>query len=290
MNNMEPTNYDKAQRLWDSFRIEVRYNHRFYPSHQVLDTLAVFAKQNILVVKPGEIYYRARIIDDNALSDHMLGICYGLGKSEEERKWYRNKANKFRGLSKEGSYVPPNPDLIREGRSNAKFIRFLYITESPTTAVFEVRPLLHCAVNVAGIEVKEQLSIANIALDIDYDPEKERSVDEWLMCFIQSAFSSPTNNPDDYIPSQIIAEYLRHLGYDGIRYSSSLHKGGYNLTVFDVTKCEAVFSTDLRLENVKMSLRPAFGAENIDGRFEYIKDNVPMRMDPERGELVVAEV
>lgn len=287
---MEPTNYDKAQSLWDSFRIEVRYNHRFYPSHKVLDTLAVFAKQNILVVKPGEIYYRARIIDDNALSDHMLGICYGLGKSEEERKWYRNKANKFRGLSKEGSYVPPNPDLIRDGRSNAKFIRFLYITESPTTAVFEVRPLLHCAVNVAGIEVKEQLSIANIALDIDYDPEKERSVDEWLMCFIQSAFSSPTNNPDDYIPSQIIAEYLRHLGYDGIRYSSSLHKGGYNLTVFDVTKCEAVFSTDLRLENVKMSLRPAFGAENIDGRFEYIKDNVPMRMDPERGELVVAEV
>ena len=160
---MEPTNYDKAQSLWDSFRIEVRYNHRFYPSHQVLDTLAFFAKQNILVVKPGEIYYRARIIDDNALSDHMLGICYGLGKSEEERKWYRNKANKFRGLSKEGSYVPPNPDLIRDGRSNAKFIRFLYITESPTTAVFEVRPLLHCAVNVAGIEVKEQLSIANIA-------------------------------------------------------------------------------------------------------------------------------
>ena len=80
------------------------------------------------------------------------------------------------------------------------------------------------------------------------------------------------------------------MGYDGIRYSSSLHKGGYNLTVFDVTKCEAVFSTDLRLENVKMSLRPAIGAENIDGRFEYIKDNVPMRMDPERGELVVAEV
>lgn len=266
------------------------YNHRFYPSHQVLDKLAVFAKHNILVINPGKIYYRARIIDDNALSEHMVGICYGLGKSEKERKWYRNKANKFRGLSREGSYVPPNPDLIRDGRSNAKFIRFLYITESPTTAVFEVRPLLHCAVNVAGIEVKERLSIANIALDISYDPEKERSVDEWLLCLIQSAFSSPTNNPDDYIPSQIIAEYLRHQGYDGIRYSSSLHKGGYNLTIFDVTKCEAVFSTDLRLENVKMSLRPAIGAENIDGRFEYIKDNVPMRMDPERGELVVVEV
>lgn len=287
---MEPTNRDKALGLWDSFRKEVRYNHRFYPSHQVLDKLAVFAKQNILVINPGKVYYRARIIDDNALSEHMLGICYGFGKSIKERKWYRNKANKFRGLSKEGSYVPPNPDLIREGRSNAKFIRFLYMAESPTTAVFEVRPLLRCAVNVAGIEVKEQLSIANIAVDIAFNPEKDNSVDEWLLYYIQLAFSSPTNNPDDYIPSQIITEYLRLQGYDGIRYGSSLHKSGYNLTVFDVTKCEAIFSTDLRLEEVKMSLRPAFGAENIDGRFEYIKDNVPMRMDWDSGELVKVEV
>ena len=287
---MEPTNYEKALNLWNSFRNEVMYNHRFYPSHPVLDLLATSAKQSELIVKPGEIYYRARIIDDNALSEHMLSICYGLGKSEEERKWYRNKANKFRGLSKEGSYVPPNPNLIRGGRSNAKFIRFLYMAESPITAIFEVRPLLYYAVNVAGIEVKELLSIANIAVDIGYDPEKERSVDEWLLCLIQAAFSSPTNNPDDYIPSQIITEYLRQQGYDGIRYSSSLHKGGYNLTVFDVTKCEAVFSTDLRLENIKMSLRPAIGAENIDGKFEWIVDNVPMRMDSDSCRLVEAEV
>ena len=60
--------------------------------------------------------------------------------------------------------------------------------------------------------------------------------------------------------------------------------------MFDVEKCEAVSSTDLRLEDIKMSLRPAIGVVAMDGRFEWIKDNVPMRMDPERGELVVAEV
>ena len=109
-------------------------------------------------------------------------------------------------------------------------------------------------------------------------------------CFIQSAFSSPTNNPDDYIPTQIIAEYFRHLGYDGIRYSSSLHRSGYNLTIFDTSKCEAIFSTDLRLENIKIGLRPAIGAENIDGRFEYIIDNVPMRLDHKSGKLVEVQV
>ena len=287
---MAPTNYDIAQELWHSFHDEVKYNHRFFPSHVVLDKLAVIVKRCEMTISPGTIYYRARIIDDNAAQkEHMIAKCYSQDCTEYDRKWYRNKANKFRGLCKEGSYVPPNPDLIRDGRSNPKFIRFLYMAESPTTAVFEVRPILFSAVNVSGIEVKECLNIANIAVDVDTNPNKERSVDEWLMCFIQSSFSSPTNNTDDYITSQIIAEYMRYLGYDGIRYSSSLHTGGFNLTVFDVDKCEAVFSTDLRLENIKISLRPAIGAENIDGRFQYIRDNIPMRLDKDSGEWVEVE-
>ena len=287
---MADTNYDIARDLWRSFHEEVKYRHRYFPSHPVLDRLSEIAKGCELTIEPGATYYRARIIDEAAQSEHMIAKCYGSDCSEDERKWYRNKGNKFRGLSKEGSYVPPNPDMVRDGRSNAKFIRFLYMAESPTTAVFEVRPILYSAVNVAGIEVKEKLTIANIAVNIDMNPEKKKSVDEWLLCFVQSAFSSPTNNPDEYIASQIIAEYLRHLGYDGIRYGSSLHRGGFNLTVFDVSKCEAVFSTDMRLENIKMYLRPACGAENIDDRFEYIVDNIPMRLDKESGQLVEVEV
>lgn len=41
--------------------------------------------------------------------------------------------------------------------------------------------------------------------------------------------------------------------YDGVRYSSSLHEGWFNLTVFDVAKCDALFSANMRLESMKMS-------------------------------------
>lgn len=283
---MSSSNYDKARELWKSFCNEVKYQHRFFPSHPILDEIKTIAKKNEVTIKPGSIYYRARIIDDNAFAEHMVTKCFGENSTEEDHNWYRNKANKFRGLSKEGSYVPSNPSLIRDGRSNPKFIRYLYMAESSVTAIFEVRPLLFSAINVAGIEVKEQLRITNLAADIDLNPEKEKRVDDWLLGFLQSAFSSPTNNPDDYIPSQIISEYCRHIGFEGIRYSSSLHRGGFNLTVFDISKCEAVCSTDLRLENIKISLRPAIGAENIDGQFECIKDNVPMKMDKNSGLLV----
>lgn len=285
---MASANYEMAQQLWNSFYEEVMFHQRFFISHPLLDRLKEIAGQCEMIVNSGAIYYRARIIDDNAArNEHMVAKCYGVNATEEERKWYRNKANKFRGLCKEGSYVPPNQKLIRDGRSNPKFIRYLYMAESPTTAVFEVRPILYNAINVAGIEVKESLRIANIAVDLN--PEEDKSFEGWLLRFVQSAFSSPTNNPDDYIPSQIIAEFFRHLGYDGIRYSSSLHLGGFNLTIFDTTKCEAVSSTDLRLDNIKMSLRPAIGAENVDGMFEYIVDNVPMRLDHETMKLVEVE-
>lgn len=284
---MSSSNYDKAQEIWTSFCNEVKYQHRFFPSHIVLDKIGDIARKNEMVIKPSSIFYRARIIDhDAARTEHMVAKCFGPNSTEEDHKWYRNKANKFRGLCKEGSYVPPNSALIREGRSNPKFIRYLYMAESPTTAVFEVRPLLYSAINVAGIEVKELLKITNLAVDIGWGSEEQRSVDEWLLSFVQSAFSSPTNNPDNYIHSQVIAEFCRLIGFDGIRYGSSLHRGGFNLTIFDVSKCEAVFSTDLRLENIKISLRPAIGAENIDGRFEYIKDNVPMKLDKNSGLLV----
>lgn len=284
---MTSANYDIAKELWYSFYEEVIFNHRYFISHPMLDKLREIAKECEKTIYPGAIYYRARIIDSNAArNEHMVAKCYGINATEEDRKWYKNKANKFRGLCKEGSYVPPDPNVIRDGRSNPKFIRYLYVAESPTTAVFEVRPILLSSVNVAGIEVKEELNIADIAVDIDMNPHKEKTQDEWLLSFVQSAFSSPTYNTDDYIPTQIIAEFFRHLGYDGIRYSSSLHNNGFNLTIFDTSKCEAVFSTDLRLEDIKISLRPAIGAENIDGRFEYIIDNVPIKIDYETGKFV----
>ena len=149
---MESSNYEIAHDLWNSFRDAVMFKERFFLNHPVLDKLVEIARGREVTIAPGKVYYRARIIDDVAArNEHMLAKCYSPDATEEERKWYRNKANKFRGLTKEGSYVPPKPELVKDGRSNPKFIRYLYISESPTTAVFEVRPILHSAVNVAGV-------------------------------------------------------------------------------------------------------------------------------------------
>ena len=53
---------------------------------------------------------------------------------------------------------------------------------------------------------------------------------------MDNAFSIPTSNTDfnsDYVPTQIIAELIKSLGYDGIAYKSSL-ASGHNIALFDI--------------------------------------------------------
>lgn len=198
----------------------------------------------------------------------MMVICE---KEDGNYKRYVSKANKFKGLSKEASYVPPNNRMIGEGRANPKFIKYLYVAENPTTAIFEVRPLLSDRINLSEIQLKRDLTIADLTYNFDAEP-KNMSEQEWLLFYIHRAFSTPTNNPDAYIPSQIIAASIEAWGYDGIRYNSSLHHGGVNLTIFNPNNCEPISSREMIMEGFKISARTA-GQNPIDNKLLGIRDN-----------------
>jgi hypothetical protein len=61
-------------------------------------------------------------------------------------------------------------------------------------------------------------------------------------------------NPDEtslnYIPTQIIAERLRHADADGIAYNSLLSEGGHNLVLFDLRDADPVNFTLYEVEKV----------------------------------------
>lgn len=268
----------EARKLWYSFKEAVFYENRYFVKHQLLDILTEYMKANVLTIESGMVYYRARIIDDSSINDHMMYKCYGAPDSEKLNIKYVGKSNPFKGLSKEASFVPPKEVKVSAGRANPKYVKYLYVAENPTTAIFEVRPFIFDAVNIAQIRVNEPLKIANIAVELDYS-NKGATMETHVMGMIQGAFSKPTNNPDDYIPTQIIAEYIKSLGYEGIRFNSSLHNGGVNLTIFNYEKCEAISSQDFRLEKIKLTARAAIGSANYQGDMHYIVDNEPKYLD-----------
>lgn len=173
-------------------------------------------------------------------------------------------------------------DSVPVVRQSNVEISDLHVAESPTTAMYEVRPFMFDAVNIAKVRVNEPLKIVNIAVDLDLSSNKGATKEMWVMGMIQGAFSKPTNNTDDYLPNKVIAEYVRSLGYDGIRFNSSLHYGGVHLTIFNYEKCEAVSSQDFRIEEMKITARAAIGSANYQGDLSYIKDNEPKYLDFEK--------
>lgn len=270
-----------ARMLWYDFKANVFFENRYFVKHELLDMLAEYISGKILEVQPGRIYYRARIIDDSCIDEHMIRKCYFVTDGKEHEVKYVGRENPFKGLTKEASYVPPKYVKVGEGRANPRYVKYLYVAESPTTAMYEVRPFIFDAVNIARIRVNEPLKIVNIAVDLDLSQNDEVTKEMWVMGMIQRAFSMPTNNPDDYLPTQVIAEYIRSLGYDGIRFNSSLHYSGVNLTIFNYEQCEPVSSQDFRVEEMKITARAAFGSANYHGDLTYIKDNEPIYLDLE---------
>lgn len=267
--------YYEARKLWNEFKEIALFEARYYLKHKVLEILSNYITKNTITIEEGEIFYHARIIDDKALKDHMVYQCYGLPDGERLNIKYHSKSNPFRGLSKEASFVPPKEIYIKEGRANPKYVRCLYMAESPVTALFEVSPLISDSVNIAQIKVNQKLKVADITIDLNMNYYKDAEFELCIMNMIQGAFSKPTNNPDDYIPSQIISEYLKSIEYEGIRFNSSLHQDGVNLTVYNFSKCEAISSQDFRIEDIKITARAACGNANYDGDLFRIQDNTP---------------
>lgn len=265
---------EKADEIWCDFRKVILYKNRFFIKHQLLDIIKDHIESNVINVREGEIFYRARIINEIDSGEHRIAL-YAKNVFKEGKNEYAidNKENDFYGLSKEASFVPIDNDKIKDGRANPKFVKYLYIAKEPTTALLEVRPIIDSRVNLSKIRVNESLRVVDLTVDFGATKKLE-SVEKVLISYIQGIFSIPTNNSDDYIPTQIISEYIKNLDYDGIMFKSALHKGGINLIIYNYEKCEPINSRDYKIENMKLSARSTTPWGKDD--FWYIKDNISL--------------
>ncbi|MCI5218985.1 MAG: RES domain-containing protein [Candidatus Electrothrix sp. LOE2] len=143
--------------------------------------------------------------------------------------------------------MKPLSDSASDGRANPKGIPCLYVATDKKTAMSEVRPWLDAIISVGHFKIKKDLKILDFSVEHGKnnlnlyfcepsDEEKVKAV--WLD--IDNAFSKPTKNSDlksDYAPTQIISEFIKSKGYDGIAYKSSL-ADGHNVALFDLGSAE----------------------------------------------------
>ncbi|MEZ8646708.1 RES family NAD+ phosphorylase [Vibrio cyclitrophicus] len=140
------------------------------------------------------------------------------------------------------SRMRPLKDSATEGRANPKGIPCLYVASDKETAMSEIRPWLGSTVSVANFSNRNKLKVIDFSKHHNgripfylAEPDDAKKI-EAVWTHMDKAFSEPVTNSDqksDYAPTQIIAELIKSLGYDGIAFKSSLCTG-HNLALFDL--------------------------------------------------------
>ncbi|MDO4338921.1 MAG: RES family NAD+ phosphorylase [Eubacteriales bacterium] len=179
-------------------------------------------RQFVKELKPGDKYYRARIINPEDDGD----LSKGIGKTPE---------GKFLGYNDTNSREPLL-GISGEGRNNISGASYLYVASNPETACMEIKSQFGDLISLATFELTETLKI------IDFASEKtfQRSDTKYhgvglgvLFSQLMLRYTEPVRGENAYKATQTISDYLRKTGIDGIAYKSFLTPGGINYTIFN---------------------------------------------------------
>lgn len=218
--------------IWDDVKKEVREEKRFFAN------LSFFDGNNMIeantIIPQDTILYRARVTppDRTYLTKNDMG-CPPRGKATA-------------------------------GRANPLGIPYLYLCKNEETTYYEVRALYLDKLAIGSFKTTRDLNILDFtsALSLYYAYNNstislsEVIAKQKILQLISSDLSKPLRRYDselEYVPTQLICEYCKINGIDGICFNSSLHNGGVNVVLFDSSSAECIKVKSREIREVHIS-------------------------------------
>lgn len=212
--------FDQTDSLWYDFNEKVKHSARFFdhPSYSRTDFLESLVPtfDDLLTFSYPTVFHRARPIDSEGTKELIL-------------------ANPKKELDK------PPKRYAGYNRFSPAGISYIYLAESLNTALIETRSTVGQESAYGEFELSTGLRIIDLrkrALleHLDYFDEEFSSSKFCFLSTFTRSIALPVSEGDkliDYVPTQIISEFLWSKGYDGFLYDSSLSRLGYNLVIFE---------------------------------------------------------
>lgn len=201
---------------WETFCYNIKYVNRFH-SHQINPNQLESLLENFSINIPKEtlILYRARVCDKNTYTE---------------------------GYTTREMGAPPILQTMA-GRTNSEGIQCLYLSGNEETTLHEVRARENDYVTIGEFSQKKDLRIVDLGLFEEISPFSISDFDStWFAINVEiirkmgTEIAKPMRRFDsllDYIPTQYICDFIKHLGYDGIKFKSTLLEGGINYAFFN---------------------------------------------------------
>ncbi len=176
------------------------------------------------------ILYRAREIS----IDDYANVDKGLSVSISNNHYITT------GYNTDNSIEAPL-GITPEGRNNISGVSYLYVANDPVTACVEIKSSLRSLISLAEFIICKDLQIIDFSKDIAFERELSEKYDMSFGIFFGSlmfSFSKPDSKI--YRFTQIISDYLRKTGIDGLAYKS-FYTGKTNYTIFNSHKSNIKF-------------------------------------------------
>ena len=209
-----PPSSNQAESLaqWDDLRAEMMHGNRWFLSERI-DYERLRELLSYLITDPAEIsdtWHRARIMsDDEPYPIEKMGA--------------------------------PPPRYAGHGRANPAGIPYLYLGSDPKTAVAEIRPHTGDAACVAEFTIPSMRAVDLRAprtrvspFGLNDDEARQMHADLPFLERLGEELTRPVlphGAPFEYVPSQHLCEFIKHCGFDGVIYRSSVSTG-VNVALF----------------------------------------------------------
>lgn len=225
-------NHIKTEALisqWESLKKEIVEKNRFFLDNVIeLELLEKYLRDKSKSYKRGELFYRGRISNKEGYS------CNELGK-------------------------PPSQKATA-GRANPLGIPYLYLSTDERTTLFEARASYFDYVTIGTFRLIEEIKVVKLRTVEILSPFEENIFDKLVyqpfLQGLENDLSKPLRRFDsdlDYLPTQYLCEFIKHIGFDGIEYGSAMKKGGINLAVFNDSKFECIERKIVEVNSIEIT-------------------------------------
>jgi hypothetical protein len=156
----------------------------------------------------------------------------------------------------------PPAKISTAGRANPIGIPYLYTASNIKTAIAEIRPHKGDNITVATFELKESLTLVDLRnpresvspFKFDEDGLNQIFIDLDYLCHLGNELSKPILPREahlEYLSSQYLCELIKHCGYDGVIYKSSIEDGD-NYAIFSDNKMDAISTKVYNIDNINI--------------------------------------
>ncbi|MGA3599585.1 RES domain-containing protein [Lysinibacillus agricola] len=209
---------------WKKFKHTCKYYNRYFDLGNEHSS-----RMNLLNSLRGIFELKSETLDKNQKLFRAREIKQTFTESENIH-WYKELG-------------PAPAKYAANNRMSPSGISYTYLADNVQTTIQEIRAKNEDKIILGEFRTKHELRVLDLSKEVMvpklsiFDEEYSHN-DNWLEEFIlhfAEEISRPISNVEkdiEYIATQVLAEFIRKLKFDGIKFESSLTKGTFNYVLF----------------------------------------------------------